>query len=299
MTEESRRFILITFLTKRSIEYAILPVLIISYLIGWFYQNSDLKMNLFLPENGGGSMQFAEGFILVSIAAMSGALIVFAIKLNLLKIIKIFFSFGLFVSSVSVFWLHAYFIKIYKTGVSNSSGIFWAEIVFSIFGCIVGVVACLVFIFEKGKQFLRNVIILVLGFAIGSIFGIIMHYITFLTLIILISLFDIYSVFRGPISKIFQKTNISITPEKSVFHEKLVAIGIGDFIFYSSVVTFFTRELGLVLGFGSIICLLVGVKVTEKMLLKHGKFPGLPLPVFFTLALIGLGWIVDMYLLTF
>ena len=149
MTVESRRFILITFLTKRSIEYAILPVLIFSYLIGWFYQNSDLKMNLFLPENGGSSIQFAEGFMLVSIAAISGALIVFAIKLNLLKVIKIFFSFGLFVSSASVFWLHAYFIKIYKTDVANPSGIFWAEMVFGIFGSIIGIIACLVFIFEK------------------------------------------------------------------------------------------------------------------------------------------------------
>ncbi len=159
--------------------------------------------------------------------------------------------------------------------------------------------ACFLFIFEKGKQFLRNAIILILGIAIGSIFGLIMHYITFLTLIILISLFDIYSVFRGPISKIFQKTNISFTTEKPIFHEKTVAIGIGDFIFYSSVVTFFTRELGLALGFGSIICLLVGVKVTEKMLLKYGKFPGLPLPVFFALALVGIGWLVDLYLLAF
>ncbi len=129
MTVESRRFILITFLTKRSIEYAILPVLLFSYLIGWFYQNSDLEMNLFLPENGGGSIQFAEGFMLVSITAISGAFIVFALKFNLLKIIKIFFSFGLFVSSTSVFWLHAYFIKIYKTDITSFYGIISAEIV--------------------------------------------------------------------------------------------------------------------------------------------------------------------------
>ena len=86
---------------------------------------------------------------------------------------------------------------------------------------------------------------------------------------------------------------------KTILQEKIVAIGIGDFIFYSSVVTFFTRELGLALGFGSIICLLVGVKVTEKMLLKYGKFPGLPIPIFFTLALLGIGWLVNLHLLPF
>ena len=299
MTLESRRFILITFLTKRSIEYVILPVLLLSYLIGWFYQNSELEMNLFLPGDGGSSIQFVEGFMLVSIAALSGAFIVFAIKFNLLKVIKIFFSLGLFVSSTSVFWLHAYFIKICKTNVTDSSGIFWGEIAFGIFGGIIGIVACIVFILEKGNQFIRNTIILILGIAIGSIFGVIMHHITFLTLIFLISLFDIYSVFRGPISKIFQKSNLSFKPEKSIFQEKMVAIGIGDFIFYSSVVTFFTKELGLALGFGSIICLLVGVKLTEKMLLKYGKFPGLPLPIFFTLTLVGVGWLVNLYLLPF
>ena len=168
----------------------------------------------------------------------------------------------------------------------------------AIVGAFIGVCACLVFIFNKGNQQIKNELIAILGIVIGSVFGVVLPLPAFLTLIILISLFDIYSVFRGPISKIFQKSNQLFSPKNTEVGIKSIAIGIGDFIFYSSFVTFVTKELGLAFGLSTIIGIIVGIKITEQMLLKYGRFPGLPIPIFLALVLLGIGWTVDKFLLT-
>ena len=302
MENTSPRFLLIIFLTKKPLILVLFPLLLLSYLLGWFYRNTRIETNLFIPGESNQSLQFLEGVILVFIAILSGILIVIAIKRKLEKILRIFFSIGLFVSSVSVFWLHGYLINInYTNSVTESTPLFtiikWIELITAIIGLIVGFLSYAVFMLNKGNLALKNTTVFIIGLAIGSVFGLILHVATFFTLLILISLFDIYSVFRGPISKIFKRTNTSITPKNYSDEGRLVGIGIGDFVFYSSLVTFISSNYGLVLGACIIIGIVVGIKITEKMLYRYDKFPGLPIPIFLSLLLFGIGWIVINYIL--
>jgi hypothetical protein len=293
MTTPSFRFLLLTFLTKRSIFIIILPILVISFLLGIAYQSINLDTSFFTPGDGNYTLQLLDGLILVLIAIASGFLIMLAIKYNLEKVLRGFFVFSVFFSSASVFWLHGYFIELIFTDLFP-----WIEISMAIIGVIIGIFACMVFIFNKGNQKIKNALIAVLGIVIGSVFGVVLPLPAFLILIVLISLFDIYSVFKGPINKIFQKSNTSFNPKNVELGIKSIAIGIGDFIFYSSFVTFVTKELGYTFGISTLIGILVGIKITEQMLLKYGRFPGLPIPVFLALALLGIGWTVDKYLLS-
>lgn len=302
METASPRFLLITFLTKRPLILALIPLLLLSYLVGWFYQNTKFEMNLFIPGESNQPIQFLEGIILVVIAMLSGVLIVIAIKRRFEKILKIFFSVGLFISSIGVFWLHGYLINIsYSSSVTESTPLFtiikWIELITAIIGLIVGSLSFVIFILNKGNSIIKNIMVFVIGIAIGSVFGLIMHSATFFTLLILISLFDIYSVFRGPISKIFKRTNISITPQNNTNEERLVGIGIGDFVFYSALVTSVSSNYGLILGACTIIGIIVGIKITEKMLYRYNKFPGLPIPIFLSLFLFGIGWVIINYIL--
>ncbi len=302
MEETSPRFLLITFLTTKPILLALIPLLILSYLLGWFHQNTTFEMNLFIPGESTQPIQFLEGIILVVIAVLSGILIVIAIKKRLEKILKIFFSIGLFLSSVGVFWLHGFLINIsYSKSLAESTPFFtvvkWIELILAIIGLIVGILSFLIFILNKGNLLLKNTIVFVLGIAVGSLFGLILQSATFFTLIILISLFDIYSVFRGPISKILKRTNISIAPQNYISEERLVGIGIGDFAFYSALVVFISSNYGLILGACSIIGIVAGIKITEKMLYRYKKFPGLPFPIFLSLFLFGIGWLIIHFFL--
>ncbi len=290
MSENKNRFLLIAYQTDKTITFAVLPVIVISYIVGILYSNLDTLLVLFPGGEGDYSFQLLEGVIIVSIAAGSGFLIVFALKKHLILVLKTFFALSFFVSSVCMFWVHGYLFEI--TFLEN---VFWIEIIAAVIGGIIGCFAILSFIMGKGGIVAKNTTIFILGIAMGTIFGMVFSFVTFITLIVLISLFDIYSVFRGPINQIFRRTNFSISTPLEI--KQSVAIGIGDFIFYSSLVTFITKELDPILGFVSMIGILVGIKITETMLFRYGKFPGLPIPIFLSLLLVLIGWLATTYFL--
>lgn len=292
MSELKGQFLLIAYQAQRPISIVVLPVVLISYLIGVLYSNLETLLVLFPSGEGEYSFQILEGLILVSVAVASGFLIVFALKKHLILVLKLFFALSFFTSSVCMLWIHGYLFEV--TFLEN---IFWVEILTAVLGGIIGFFAIWSFILGKGGVKVKNTVVFLLGIAMGTIFGMIFSFITFITLIVLISLFDIYSVFKGPISEIFKKTNLSVSSNTQHEVSQSVAIGIGDFIFYSSLVTFITKELDPILGFVSIIGILVGIKITENMLFRYGKFPGLPIPVFLSLLLVLIGWLFLTYIL--
>ncbi len=289
------RYLLITYQTKQPLLLVLLPFLIISNIVGWIYQYYEiitLDLSFFVGEEGDVSFQIIDGIIFVSIAVISSVIIVLTLKYGLERFLKIFFSICLFLSPISILWLHGYLIDFYL-----QNGQYWFEISFALVGLITGILTLLVFVFDKGDKHSRNSLVVFLGIILGSIFGLLLSLATFLTLIILISIFDIYSVFKGPINKMFQKANMPYEPISNPLVKKETAIGIGDFIFYSSLVTFTATNFGLAIGFASIVGLLLGIVFTERLLMRFGKFPGLPLPIFLSLTFLGFGWLISNYLL--
>ena len=160
-----------------------------------------------------------------------------------------------------------------------------------------GLSSVIFIILERSHILIKNLLVFILGIAMGTVFGAVFPIASFLSLVIFISLFDIYSVFKGPINQLLKKTNMSISENNENISTTSVAIGIGDFVFYSSIVTFVTKNLGLILGFAAIIGILVGIKITKNMLVKYGKFPGLPIPIFLSLFLVLIGWLVMNHVL--
>ncbi len=292
MTQNKGTFVLIVYKTSKPTIFVILPLLLISFIVGILYSNIDSLLSLFSTSGEDYSFQILEGVIFMSVTVVSAFLIVIAIRKNLVQLLKMFFTFIFFISSVSILWVHGYLLEL-----TFSINSYWLEIIFAIVGGIVGIFTVYVVIFEKSGVRLKNIIIFILGIAMGTVFGAVFSIASFLTLIILISLFDIYSVFKGPINQLLKKTNMSLSQNTSSSIKPTIAIGIGDFVFYSSLVTFITKELGPNLGFATIIGILVGIKMTENLLVKYGKFPGLPLPIFLSLLLVLIGWLVTKYVI--
>lgn len=289
------RFLLITYQTKRPLLLVLLPFLIISSIVGWLYKYYNIvnhDLSFFVGGDGEVSFQIIDGIIFVSLAAISSVIILLTLKYGLERFLTIFFSIGLFLSPISILWLHGYLIDSYL-----QKGQYWFEISFALVGLIIGTLTVLVFVFNKGNKQSRNLLVIFLGIVLGSIFGLLLSLATFLTLIILISIFDIYSVFKGPINHMLKKANKSCEPISNPIVKKETAIGIGDFIFYSSLATFAATNFGLALGLVAVVGLLLGVVFTEQLLMKFGKFPGLPLPIFLSLTFLGFGWLISNYLL--
>lgn len=286
-------FLLMTYQAHHPLFFVLIPFLILSGIIGKIYQYYGiikLDMSFFTGDDVTVSFQIMDGIILVSFAVISSVLVVIALKYSLERLLIIFFSIGLFLSPISILWLHGYFIDYYL-----HTDYFTFQLIFAIMGLIIGFLTLLVFTFNKGGKLAKNTLVTLLGIILGSMFGLILTLPTFLTLIILISIFDIYSVFKGPIHKMFQKANYSFRPILHNDTKKEIAIGIGDFIFYSALITFSSTNFGLAIGFAAITGLLLGVKITEKLLFKFGKFPGLPLPIFMSLLFIGFSFLISMF----
>ncbi|MCE7741673.1 MAG: hypothetical protein GOP50_04385 [Candidatus Heimdallarchaeota archaeon] len=294
MTDKKGIFLLIAYKTSRPTILVMMPFLVISYIVGIIYSSIEPLLYLFPSSGEVYSFQILEGVILVSVTIASSFLIIIAIRKNLVKLLKIIYAFIFFISSVSIFWIHGYLLE-----VSFSMSSFWLEILLAVIGFIVGGFTVYAIILEKSGIILKNSLIFILGLAMGTVFGSVFPIASFLSLLICISLFDIYSVFKGPINQLLKKTNMSLSTDKTLAMKTSIAIGIGDFVFYSSLVTFVTKDLGPILGFTTIVGILVGIKMTENMLIRYGRFPGLPIPVFLSLLLVLFGWVVSKYIVFF
>jgi len=288
-------FLSLTYRVDKTIFIPIPILLTVSGLIGWLYSQINYTVTFFAEGEGDYGAQTIEGLFLVLMAILGGFAIVFIMRKKLMKILQVFYSLGIFLSIVVFSWLHSYFLN-------NMffEGYLVVEIVGILLGTIVAVTALITIVFGKGNQIVKNVTILLVSIIVGTVMGVVLPMGTFLTLIIFISLFDIYSVFKGPISSIFKQEKKS-SPSKysnqiGIFEMR---IGIGDLIFYSALVVFSVTYFSPILGFAAGIGILTGVKMTENFLLKFQKFPGLPIPIFFALFLVLIGWILDKFVLFF
>ena len=173
--------------------------------------------------------------------------------------------------------------------------------------------------------FLRNSMLILFGAGIGTIFGIHFPVISAVLVLIALSLYDIYSVFKGPIRGILEhfisssstqvtSTNTDVrTPMEEVTTETTkqtfigmpllpiyssgdVNIGLGDFAFYSMLIAHSLKISDLAgspLPFiFTLIGLLLGIGMTLYLLQKRPTLPGLPISIFLGLVGLFLGLLV-------
>jgi len=124
---------------------------------------------------------------------------------------------------------------------------------------------------KNGK--IRNICTIIISSNLGTILALIFPIGYYLIIIVVLAVFDIYSVFKGPVKEIFS------TPEYSkVKYSDTVGIGFGDLVLYASLVVFFAFNYGIEVGLYALINIIVGVKITLELTRKYKKFPGLPIP---------------------
>ena len=151
MKEKNSNFLLIVYNTNKPVILIIIPLLIISFVVGVIY--SDLNPILYLFPTSGEeySLQIAEGIIFVSVTVLSAFLIVLAVRKKLIRILKIFFSLIFFISTTSIFWIHGYLLEF-----TFSMDTYWLEIILTIIGVLMGILSVYVIFFEKTNIRLKN-----------------------------------------------------------------------------------------------------------------------------------------------
>ena len=93
-----------------------------------------------------------------------------------------------------------------------------------------------------------------------------------------LAIFDIYSVFKGPLSK-------GIPPFVLSANVSGLSIGIGDLIFYSLIPASLLIDKGLLIAVTGCVLINVGALISMSMLRVKRMLPGLPIPFLLSLPL--------------
>lgn len=286
--------------------------------------------------------------IYVVMVFIGGFVVLLVIKKGFMQILAGFFaiimgfswfSLSLFYSDVSFWGFLILFFDSFPTFVQTWINAFlgWNITVFSqqiivyyllilIISIFLGILGTLSFGIQTfDKIWIRNIMMIFFGAMIGSLFAIHFGLLSVLFILVGLSLYDIYAVFRGPLKGIIDhgrqeseeteenKENLPVDSESEVTYDRvpllpalpvyttpLINIGLGDFAFFSML-----ASASVVISNGlhnpipllaTLIGLFAGVIYTFKLLTRERALPGLPLPIFGGIASLSIGVLICLLL---
>ncbi|MHA2054279.1 MAG: hypothetical protein ACW99F_11835 [Candidatus Hodarchaeales archaeon] len=302
------------------------------------------------PEDPGG---IAFGAIMtmifyVGVVLISGFVVLFIIKKGLLQLLGYFFAlimglswftFTLYYGSISLIqladflntnWelvpslLQDFFIVVFDWEVPFIPvRISVIEFLLYLFSVILGFLGTYSFGIQTfDRIWIRNTMMIIFGPMIGSMLAIHFGLLTVFLVLIGLSLYDIYAVFRGPLKGIIDESResaqlveekiqndeidmnevqiVPLMPALPVYSTPLINIGLGDFAFFSVLISAAVIiSFELVTPFPlllTIIGLFGGAYYTFQFLKEDRALPGLPLPIFGGIGFLIIGVFVSMIL---
>ncbi len=135
----------------------------------------------------------------------------------------------------------------------------------------------------KSKGALHLVGIVIIGGMTGTFLGVSIPVLTAVVLLLALAAYDLFAVYKGPIGKMAQATDLEDFTG-AVFTYGDLTVGMGDMVFYSMLASSSMMNFGLVPYVAAGIGVVAGAYLGFKMLEGRDMFPGLP----FAIAL-GLG----------
>jgi len=227
-------------------------------------------------QSTGGSM--LNSFILIIFTFAMTTIMLMLIKFRKLLILKILMilsiGIGTFLTSYIIFNLIFYNV------------VSW-NIAF-LFATMISILGILSFMFPS-----KNVYTILTSFILASLYGTSLSLFikppTVFMIPVFFGLYDIYTVFRGPLKSLINESKNNFNLNPMVVNIKNINIGLGDLIFYSMIPSVALLLSNLFVAFIIIIVISIGIHLTLYFLRKFELFPGLPIPIFlsiFTLLLL-------------
>ncbi len=291
-------------------KYFLMPIIVAIVLAGILayimYYGAEIQITAVpfseeeLGELGGG---IVNGLFYTLIAGVSSFLIFLLVKkrgINALR--SILSGTFLFLGAILVIFFGESILVIFSLPIES-------YYVLIVVGIVAGLLLTYIFHSDKFSIRAKNGVILIFGVLIGAFMGIIMPTWTTMMILIGISIWDIISVRRGPIKKIFQLIDPEMQepaaksmeqPEmisREDFRQSSMEIGIGDIAFYSLLASHALITSNSILVWGiTTIGVLIGATWTLRLIRRNKILPGLPLSIFIGIGLYWFGLFVDTHI---
>lgn len=134
-----------------------------------------------------------------------------------------------------------------------------------------------------------------LGAMLGTFLGASIPTLTTIILLLGLVCYDILAVFKGPIGKIAEKTDLENLSGATLTFGDLT-VGLGDLVFYSMLASHALFTFGLISYVAASIGVIIGTFLGFKMLEKRSTFPGLPLSLICGLGILALTILLQHWL---
>lgn len=230
----------------------------------------------FISESEGGIFAAAFNAIILSILPLIGGLIILVILRKRSRLIlKIFIGTAFLLSGFTIFTLTiGSAILTFSNGTQGDLSF----IIAIPLGFIVNIILVYVILSDKVSQRSKNTAAVIYGGGVGTLLGTALPLWTGLLMVMGISVYDIYSVRRGPIKEIVKvsKEEKEVIPGLSYVSSDW-EIGLGDLGIYSMLASLALTQFGLIACIASIVGILIGSILTLQLLKKREFLPGLPL----------------------
>ncbi len=260
---------------------------LIAIISGEIYQEAVI-----FPEAiGGATFGLFNALFYLGFGIVGGFLIFLIIKYGKMKLLRaiLFTSFLVLTTMIMIFY--GYFLMV----IFN---IYNSDIPVTIVSIVLGIIITYQLFSETASERRKNASLLIIGGGLGSFLGIWLPSWTTFLMLALFSIWDIYAVKKGPIKQIVelnQEEDDNYIKQLSFGSEEW-EIGLGDLVFYTMLTSHilyncrvpytyfsFLMTYGLIISlipfFVSIIGVLIGVKITFKLLQKRKMLPGLPISI--------------------
>ncbi len=214
--------------------------------------------------------------IFVVLMAATGTVMYLFIKFGLKRVVRYLINFALL---ALLFFLFTWYGTLYQNYLPEFlSSTSWGWLLVSLLGS-----AALALSVYKSKGALHLVGIVLIGGLTGTFLGVSIPTLTAVALLVALAGYDLFAVYKGPIGKIAQATDLEEFTG-AVFTYGDLTVGMGDMVFYSMLASNSMMNFGPLPFLAASVGLVIGAYLGFKMLEGRDMFPGLPFAIILGLA---------------
>jgi presenilin-like A22 family membrane protease len=214
--------------------------------------------------------------IFVALMAAAGTVMYLFVKFGMKKIVR--YLIDVAVCKLLQF-LFIWYGNLYAAYLPPILAFGWSWIALSL--AATGVLAYAIFK-SKGPPHLAAIILI--GGMTGTFLGVSIPTLTAIALLIALAAYDLFAVYKGPIGKMAQSTDIEEFTG-AVFTYGDLTVGMGDMVFYSMLASIAMMNFGVYPYAAAALGVVVGAYLGFKMLEGRDMFPGLPFAIILGLIL--------------